>query len=43
MARKLFGTDGIRGTANQPPMTVEIALRLGLGGGGGRPPAATQW
>src|SRR6186713_1936561 len=33
MARKLFGTDGIRGTANQPPMTVEIALRLGLAAG----------
>jgi phosphoglucosamine mutase len=27
--RKLFGTDGIRGVANQPPMTAEIALRLG--------------
>lgn len=26
---KLFGTDGIRGRANQPPMTVELALRLG--------------
>ena len=34
MARKLFGTDGIRGTANQPPMTAEIALRLGLAAGG---------
>ncbi len=33
MARKLFGTDGIRGTANQPPMTAEIALRLGLAAG----------
>lgn len=33
-ARKLFGTDGIRGTANQPPMTAEIALRLGLAAGG---------
>src|SRR5262245_11735088 len=30
MARKLFGTDGIRGTANQPPMTADMALRLGL-------------
>ncbi|HEY3593687.1 MAG TPA: phosphoglucosamine mutase, partial [Polyangiaceae bacterium] len=28
-ARKLFGTDGIRGIANEPPMTPEIALRLG--------------
>jgi phosphoglucosamine mutase len=27
--RKLFGTDGIRGIANEPPMTPEIALRLG--------------
>ncbi len=26
---KLFGTDGIRGRANQAPMTVELALRLG--------------
>jgi phosphoglucosamine mutase len=28
-ARKLFGTDGIRGIANQEPMTAEMALRLG--------------
>ena len=27
--RKLFGTDGVRGLANEPPMTPEIALRLG--------------
>lgn len=27
--RKLFGTDGIRGAANEPPMTPEMALRLG--------------
>jgi phosphoglucosamine mutase len=27
--RKLFGTDGIRGVANQFPMTVEVAMRLG--------------
>jgi phosphoglucosamine mutase len=27
--RKLFGTDGIRGVANQEPMTAEVALRLG--------------
>jgi phosphoglucosamine mutase len=33
MARKLFGTDGIRGTANQPPMTAELALRLGMAAG----------
>jgi phosphoglucosamine mutase len=34
MDRKLFGTDGIRGTANQSPMTAEVALRLGLAAGG---------
>jgi phosphoglucosamine mutase len=28
-ARKLFGTDGVRGVANEPPMTPEMALRLG--------------
>ncbi|MFQ5971625.1 MAG: phosphoglucosamine mutase [Alphaproteobacteria bacterium] len=28
MARKLFGTDGIRGTANQEPMTADTALRV---------------
>ena len=28
-ARRLFGTDGIRGVANQYPMTAEIALALG--------------
>lgn len=27
--RKLFGTDGVRGTANVPPMTAEMALLLG--------------
>jgi phosphoglucosamine mutase len=27
--RKLFGTDGIRGTANLHPMTAETALRVG--------------
>jgi phosphoglucosamine mutase len=27
--RKLFGTDGIRGVANQYPMTPEISVRLG--------------
>jgi len=29
MQKKLFGTDGIRGVANQYPMTAEVALRLG--------------
>ncbi|WP_128254462.1 phosphoglucosamine mutase [Falsirhodobacter deserti] len=33
MTRKLFGTDGVRGTANTAPMTAEIALRLGLAAG----------
>ena len=28
-ARRLFGTDGIRGVANQYPMTADIALALG--------------
>src|ERR1700756_1648445 len=31
--RHLFGTDGIRGTANCDPMTAEIALRLGQAAG----------
>ena len=26
---KLFGTDGVRGTANMYPMTAEMALRIG--------------
>ncbi len=29
MQRRLFGTDGIRGVANQEPMTVELGVRLG--------------
>ncbi|SHH82370.1 phosphoglucosamine mutase [Marivita hallyeonensis] len=29
MVRKLFGTDGVRGTANIHPMTVEMAVRIG--------------
>ncbi len=33
MTRKYFGTDGIRGTANRPPMTPDIALRVGLAAG----------
>lgn len=33
MDRKYFGTDGIRGTANTPPMTPEIAMRLGMAAG----------
>ena len=33
MTRKLFGTDGIRGTANIAPMTAEIALKVGMAAG----------
>ncbi len=29
MAKKLFGTDGVRGIANLEPMTAETALKLG--------------
>jgi phosphoglucosamine mutase len=29
--RKVFGTDGVRGVANQPPMTVEMAVAIGQG------------
>src|SRR3989344_6037703 len=30
MTRKLFGTDGIRGTSNAEPMTAETALKVGM-------------
>ncbi|MEQ1649907.1 MAG: phosphoglucosamine mutase [Hyphomicrobiaceae bacterium] len=33
MARRLFGTDGIRGLANAYPMTAEIALKAGMAAG----------
>ena len=33
MARKLFGTDGVRGRANDAPMTAAMALRLGQAAG----------
>ncbi len=33
MTKKLFGTDGVRGTANTWPMTAELALRLGAAAG----------
>jgi len=33
MTRKLFGTDGVRGTANSYPMTAEMALRIGAAAG----------
>ncbi|MEM6825829.1 MAG: phosphoglucosamine mutase [Pseudomonadota bacterium] len=33
MMRELFGTDGVRGTANEHPMTADLALRLGAAAG----------
>lgn len=33
MVRSFFGTDGVRGTANQFPMTAEMALKLGAAAG----------
>ncbi len=33
MSRKFFGTDGVRGLANTPPMTAELALKLGAAAG----------
>ncbi|MEP3345358.1 MAG: phosphoglucosamine mutase [Litoreibacter sp.] len=33
MARKFFGTDGVRGRANVYPMTAEMALKLGAAAG----------
>ena len=33
MKRKLFGTDGVRGTANIAPMTAAMALRIGAAAG----------
>jgi phosphoglucosamine mutase len=33
MARKYFGTDGIRGPANKHPMTSEMALKVGMAAG----------
>jgi phosphoglucosamine mutase len=32
-ARKLFGTDGVRGRANIEPMTPETAMRIGMAAG----------
>lgn len=43
MARRYFGTDGIRGAANSAAMTADVALRVGMAAGsifsngGGRP------
>ncbi|MCT4626853.1 phosphoglucosamine mutase [Halodesulfovibrio sp.] len=33
MGRRLFGTDGMRGTVNMYPMVPEVAMRLGLAAG----------
>jgi phosphoglucosamine mutase len=33
MTRKFFGTDGIRGLTNSPPMTAETALKVGQAAG----------
>jgi phosphomannomutase len=33
MVRQYFGTDGIRGLANTPPMTAETALKVGMAAG----------
>ncbi|MEQ1687169.1 MAG: phosphoglucosamine mutase [Sphingopyxis sp.] len=33
MSRRFFGTDGIRGLTNQPPMTAEVAMRVGMAAG----------
>jgi phosphoglucosamine mutase len=33
MSRRYFGTDGIRGQANTPPMTAEIAMKVGMAAG----------
>ncbi|MFZ1813978.1 MAG: phosphoglucosamine mutase [Rhizobiaceae bacterium] len=33
MSRKYFGTDGIRGRANKPPMTAEVAMKVGMAAG----------
>ncbi len=33
MTRQFFGTDGVRGTANQYPMTAEMALKIGAAAG----------
>ena len=33
MSRRYFGTDGIRGLANSPPMTSLVALKVGMAAG----------
>ncbi|MCQ8784244.1 phosphoglucosamine mutase [Mangrovibrevibacter kandeliae] len=33
MSKRYFGTDGIRGRANQHPMTAEVAMKVGMAAG----------
>ena len=33
MTRRYFGTDGIRGLTNSPPMTPELAMKVGQAAG----------
>ncbi|MBC7521789.1 MAG: phosphoglucosamine mutase, partial [Sandarakinorhabdus sp.] len=33
MTRRYFGTDGIRGLTNTPPMTASIAMKVGQAAG----------
>ena len=33
MSGRYFGTDGIRGRANQFPMTAEVAMKVGMAAG----------
>jgi phosphoglucosamine mutase len=33
MSRKYFGTDGVRGTVGEAPMTADFVLRLGYAAG----------
>lgn len=33
MTRRYFGTDGVRGTVGQSPMTPDFVLRLGYAAG----------
>jgi phosphoglucosamine mutase len=33
MTLSLFGTDGVRGRANEAPVTAEIAMRIGMAAG----------
>ena len=40
MTRKFLGTDGVRGRANTPPMTAEMARRLGAAAGRACDPGA---